>query len=118
MRDLIRRMSIANQTWGAPHIVGELRKIGIDLAMSTIEKYMVRRRKPPSPTWRAFLKNHVKDTVAIDFFVVPTVRNQILFVFLILAHERRRILHFNVTANPTAEWTAQQIVEAFPWNDV
>ncbi|MFC1572145.1 integrase core domain-containing protein [Candidatus Eisenbacteria bacterium] len=118
VRDLIRRMSVANPLWGAPHIVGELRKIGIDLAKSTVEKYMVRRRKPPSPTWRAFLKNHVNDIVAIDFFVVPTVRNQILFVFLILAHERRRVLHFNVTANPTAEWTAQQIVEAFPWDSV
>ncbi|MCK4303718.1 MAG: integrase core domain-containing protein [Candidatus Eisenbacteria sp.] len=117
VRDLIRRMSVANPLWGAPHIVGELRKIGIDLAKSTVEKYMGRRRKPPSLTWRAFLNNHVRDIVAIDFFVVSTVRNRILFVFLILAHERRRILHFNVTANPTAEWTAQQIVEAFPWDD-
>lgn len=117
VRDLIRRMSSANPLWGAPRIVGELRKIGIEMPKSTVEKYMVRRRTPPSPTWRAFLKNHVKDIVAIDFFVVPTVRNQVLIVFLILAHERRRILHFDVTANPTAEWTAQQIVEAFPWDD-
>ena len=76
---------------------------------------MVRSRKPPSLTWRAFLKNHAKDLVAIDFFVVPTVRHRILYVFLVLAHDRRRVLHFNVTSNPTAEWTAQQIVEAFPW---
>jgi putative transposase len=116
VRDLIRRMSLANPLWGAPHIVGELKKIGITLPRSTVAKYMVRHRKPPSQTWRSFLKNHVRDIVAVDFFIVPTVRNQILFVFLILAHERRRVLHFNVTTNPTAEWTAQQIVEAFPWD--
>jgi putative transposase len=114
IRDLIRRMSSANPLWGAPRIVGELAKIGIDLPGSTVAKYMVFRRKPPSATWRAFLKNHVREIVATDFFVVPTVRNQILFVFLVLAHERRRVLHFNVTAFPTAEWTAQQIVEVFP----
>jgi putative transposase len=109
-------MSIANPLWGSPHIVGELEKIGITLSRSTVAKYMVRHRKPPSQTWRSFLKNHVRDIVAVDFFIVPTVRNQILFVFLILAHERRRVLHFNVTTNPTAEWTAQQIVNAFPWD--
>jgi transposase InsO family protein len=76
---------------------------------------MVRPQRSPSPTWRAFLKNHLKDIVATDFFIVPTIRNQILFVFVILAHHRRRVLHFNVTTNPTARWTAQQIVEAFPW---
>ena len=117
VRDLIRRMSTANSLWGAPRIVGELGKIGIEVAKSTVEKYMVRHRKPPSPTWRAFLKNHVQEIVATDFFIVPTVRNQVLFVFLMLAHDRRRVLHFNVTANPTAAWTAQQIVEAFPWQD-
>ena len=78
---------------------------------------MVRRRKPPSPTWRALLKNHIKEIIAVDFFVVPTVRNRILFVFLLLADDRRRGIHFNVTANSTAAWTAQQIVEAFPWQD-
>ncbi len=117
VRDLIRKMSAANPLWGAPRIVGELGKIGIDLPKSTVAKYMVRPRRPPSATWRAFLKNHIKDLVAVDFFVVPTVRNQVLFVFLILAHQRRRVLHFNVTANPTAEWTAQQIIEAFPWDE-
>jgi hypothetical protein len=76
---------------------------------------MIRGRKPPSPTWRAFLENHIKGIVAIDFFVVPTVRNRVLFVFLVLVHDRRRVPHFNVTSNPTAEWTAQQIVEALPW---
>jgi hypothetical protein len=110
-------MSTSNPLWGAPRIVGELGKIGIEVAKSTVEKYMVRRRKPPSPIWRAFLKNHIKEIVAVDFFVVLTIRNQVLFVFLILAHDRRRVLHFNVTANPTAAWTAQQIVEAFPWQD-
>jgi putative transposase len=117
VRDLIRRLSAADPLWGSPRIVGELRKIGIEVAKSTVERYMVRRRKPPSPTWRAFLKNHIKEIVVADFFVVPTVRNQVLFVFLLLAHDRRRVLHFNVTANPTATWTAQQIVEAFPWQD-
>jgi putative transposase len=117
VRDLIRRISTANPLWGAPRIVGELAKIGIDLPRSTVAKCMIRRRTPPSATWRVFLKNHVREIVATDFFVVPTVRNQVLFVFLILAHERRRVLHFNVTAFPTAEWTAQQIVEAFPWAD-
>ena len=117
IRDLIRRMSLANPLWGAPHIVGELSKIGIEVHKSTVAKYMVRHRKPPSQTWKSFLTNHITDIVAVDFFIVPTVRNQVLFVFLVLAHERRRILHFNVTANPTAEWTAQQIVEAFPWDE-
>lgn len=116
IRDLIRRMSAANPLWGSPRIVGELRMIGIDLPKSTVAKYMVQRRKPPSATWRAFLKNHITDIVAVDFFVVPTVRNQVLFVFLVLVHHRRRLQHFNVTANPTAEWTSQQIVEAFPWD--
>ena len=117
VRDLIRRMSSANPLWGAPHIVGELAKIGIDVTKSTVEKYMVRRRKPPSATWRTFLKNHIEEIIAVDSFMVPTVRNQVLFVFLILAHERRRVLHFNVTANPTARWAAQQMVETFPWTD-
>ncbi len=110
-------MSVANPIWGAPHIVGELKKIGITLSRSTVAKYMVRHGKPPSQTWRSFLKNHVRDIVTVDFFIVPTAKNQILFVFLILAHERRRVLHCNVTTNPTAEWTAQQIVNAFPWDE-
>ncbi len=117
VRDLIRRMSMANPLWGAPYIVGELGKIGIHLPKSTVAKYMVRCRKPSSSTWRTFLKNHIKEIVAVDFFVVPTVRNQVLFVFLVLAHHRRRVLHFNVTTHPTAEWTAQQIIEASPWDE-
>jgi transposase InsO family protein len=111
-------MSSANPLWGAPRIVGELRKIGIRVAKSTVEKYMVRPRQPSSPTWKAFFRNHARDIVSIDFFVVPTVRFYILFVFLILTHDRRRVLRFNVTTNPSAEWTAQQMVEAFPWADV
>ena len=117
VRQLIRRMSKANPTWGAPRIAGELGKLGIDVAKSTVERYMVRRRRPPSPTWRAFLRNHAKDLVAIDFFVVPTVRFRVLFVLVALHHHRRKVVHFNVTEHPTAEWTAQQIVEAFPWDE-
>jgi transposase InsO family protein len=116
IRALIRKMSEANIGWGSPRIVGELRKLGIDIAKSTVEKYRVRSGKPPSPTWKAFLKNHVKDLVSIDFFVVPTVRFKVLFVLVILAHHRRTIVHFNVTEHPTAQWTAQQITEAFPWD--
>ena len=116
--DLIRRMSTANPLWGAPRIVGELRKIGIEVAKSTVERYRIRPRRPVSPTWMTFLKNHVAEMISIDFFVAPTVKFEILFVFLILAHDRRRVLHVNVTTNPSAEWTGQQIVEAFPWSDV
>ena len=117
VRDLIRKMSQANPGWGSPRILGELNKVGIDVAKSTVEKYMVRTRRPPSPTWKAFLKNHVKDLVSIDFFVVPTVRFKVLFVLVMLAHHRRRVIHFNVTEHPTEAWTAQQIVEAFPWDE-
>jgi len=105
-----------NPSWGSPRIVAELKKLGIQVAKSTVEKYMVRPRKPSSPTWRTFLDSHVKDLVSIDFFVVPTVTFKILFVFVILAHHRRRVVHFSVTEHPTAVWTAQQIVEAFPWD--
>jgi putative transposase len=101
-------------TLGAPRIHGEL-KLDIETTESTIAKYMVRSRKPPSQSWRTFLNNHVKRMVSVDFFVVPTVRFQILYVFLVLAHDRRRIIHFAVPAHPTAEWTAQQLREAFPW---
>jgi transposase InsO family protein len=109
-------MSEANIGWGSPRIVGELRKLGIKVAKSTVEKYRVRSRKPPSPTWKGFLNNHVKDLVSIDFFVVPTVRFKVLFVLVILAHHRRKVVYFNVTEHPTAQWTAQQIIEAFPWD--
>ena len=115
VQDLIRKMSSANPRWGSPRIVGELAKLGIHVAKGTVERYMVRPKKPPSPTWRAFLQNHVKDLVSVDFFVVPTVAFKVLFVFIVLAHARRRIVHFNITEHPTAQWTAQQISEAFPW---
>ena len=108
-------MSLSNPGWGAPRIHGELLKLGIEICQSSVAQYMVRRRQPPSQTWRAFLENHLRQLVAVDFFVVPTLTFRILFVFVVLAHDRRRILHFNVTAHPTAEWTAQQIREAFPW---
>ena len=116
-RELIRRMCEANSTWGSPRIVGELGKLGIVVAKSTVEKYMVRSGKPPSSTWRSFLENHLKDLVSIDFFVVPTVRFKVLFVLVVLAHHRRRIVHFNVTEHPSASWTAQQVLEAFPWDE-
>ena len=113
---MIRAMSRDNPLWGAPRIHGELLKLGIALGESSVSKYMVRHRKPPSQTWRTFLGNHVKTMVSVDFFTVPTIRFQVLYVFLVLAHDRRRILHFAVTAHPTAEWTAQQLREAFPWD--
>src|SRR3954453_2267152 len=116
VRDLIRIMSRNNPRWGAPRIHGELLKLGIEITEPTVAKYMVRHRKPPSQTWRTFLRNHVDSMVSIDFFTVPTIRFQILYVSLVLAHDRRRILHFAVTAHPTAEWTAHQLREAFPWN--
>src|SRR5262250_1628311 len=108
-------MSRENPLWGAPRIHGELLKLGIDIGETSVSKYMIRRRNPPSQTWRTFLDNHVKTMVSVDFFTVPTIRFQVLYVFLVLAHDRRRILHFGVTAHPTAEWTAQQLREAFPW---
>ena len=103
---------------GSPRIHGELLKLGINVGESSVSKYMIRSRKPPSPTWRTFLDNHAKQLVSIDFFTVPTIRFQVLYVFLVLAHDRRRIFHFNVTAHPTAEWTGQQLREAFPFEQV
>ncbi len=116
IQDLIQQMSEANVRWGAPRIRSELRMLGIDVAKSTVERYMVKRPKPVSPTWRAFLANHVGCLASIDFFTVPTVRHRILFVFVVLAHLRRRVLHFGIAEHPTAEWTSRQIVEAFPWD--
>jgi len=113
VRNLIHEMCRENPRWGAPRIHGELLKRGIDVAESSVSKYMLRRHKPPSQKWRTFLENHVQQLVSLDFFTVPTIRFQVLYVFLVLAHDRRRILHFNVTAHPTAEWTGQQLREAF-----
>ena len=118
VRDLIRKMCRENPGWGAPRIHGELLKLGIDVGESSVSKYMVRCRKPPSQTWRTFLENHAKQLVSIDFSTVPTIHFQVLYVFLVLAHDRRRILHFNVTAHPTAEWTGQQLREAFPFDQL
>jgi putative transposase len=117
IRELIQAMWQANRTWGSPRIVGELHKLGIDVSKSTVEKYRIRPPQPPSPTWKAFLTNHVQDLAALDFLVVPTVRHTVLFVLVILAHERRRVMHFNITEHPTAQWTAQQVVDAFPWDE-
>jgi putative transposase len=117
MRNLIRRMSQENSTWGAPRIVSELALLGHDVAKATVAKYMVRTRKPPSQTWRTFLDNHVCDIAACDFFTVPTVTFRVLYVFIVLRHDRRQVVHFNVTTNPHAEWTAQQIINAFPYEE-
>jgi putative transposase len=109
VRTLIRTMAQANPRWGAPRIHGELLKLGIDVCQATVAKYMGRRRPPPSQTWRTFLRNHIGQIVAADFFVVPTVTYRLLFVLVLLAHDRRRIRHIAVTAHPTAVWTAQQL---------
>jgi putative transposase len=114
IRALIARMANANPLWGAPRIHGELLKLGIEVAERTVSRLMPRRRPQPSQTWRTFLDNHVQDLVSIDFFTVPTARLRVLFVLVVLAHHRRRVVHFNVTEHPTAVWTAQQIVAAFP----
>ena len=116
IRDLIREMSRNNPIWGAPRIRAELRLLGHDAAESTVACYMLRIRKPPSPTWRSFLANHASQIAAIDFFTVYTITFRVRYCFVVLDHHRRRILHFNVTPNPVAEWTAQQIVEAFPYD--
>ena len=117
IRALIRTMSDANPRWGAPRIHGELLKLGIDVSQATVAKYRVRHRQPPSQTWRTFLANHRAQIVAADFLIVPTVTGRLLFVLVMLAHERRRIVHVAVTAHPTAAWTAQQLREAFPWDE-
>src|SRR5919198_1294926 len=118
LRDLIRRMSQANPLWGAPRIHGELLKLGIQVAPSTVAKYLCRHRKPPSQTWRTFLVNHAQQLASIDFFTVPTATFRVLFVFVVLSHARRRVLHFQVTEHPTQEWALQQIREAFPWDQM
>ena len=118
VREIIQKMSRANPLWGAPRIHGELLKLGLDVSQATAAKYMVRSPRPPSQSWRTFLDNHMSQLASIDFFTVPTVWFEVLFVFVVLAHDRRRVLHFNVTAHPTAVWTAQQILEAFPFETV
>ena len=116
LRDLILRMSTENPLWGAPRIHGELLKLGYDIAESTVSKYMFRRHRSPSQTWRAFLRNHANAIAAIDLCVVPTLSFERLFAFIVVGHGRRQLLWFAVTRHPTADWLAQHIVEAFPWN--
>ena len=111
---LIMRMAAANPLWGAPRIHGELLKLGLDVTERTVSRLLPKRRSPPSQTWRTFLANHVRDLVSIDFFTVPTARLRVLFVLVVLHHHRRRVVHFNVTEHPTAAWTTQQLVDAFP----
>src|SRR3989442_4312199 len=117
MRSLIQTMSKENPLWGAPRIHGELLKLGLDVSQATVARYMARPTTPPSQSWRTFLANHVQQIAAADFFFVPTATCRLLFVLVILAHERRRVVHVAVTEHPTAAWTAQQLREAFPWNE-
>lgn len=114
IRVLVCEDATANPLWGAPRIHGELLKLGLDVAERTVSRLLPRRRRPPSQTWRTFLTNHVAATVSMDFFIVPTLTGRVLFVLALLSHERRRVVHFNIAEHPTATWTAQQIVEAFP----
>src|SRR5258705_336062 len=117
LRVLIRRMSVENPLWGAPRIHGELLKLGFEVAQSSVAKYMVKRRGPPSQGWRTFLHNHAPDIAAMDLFVVPTIGFDLLYGFVIVRLDRRDLVWINVTAHPTAEWVARQMTEAFPWNE-
>ena len=116
MRSLIRRLSMENPLWGAPRIHGELLKLGIEVAQSTVAKYMAKRRPGSGQTWKTFLRNHASGIGAVDFLVVPTINFRLLFVLVILRHERRRLTLLSVTDHPTAQWIAGQITEAFPWD--
>jgi transposase InsO family protein len=116
LRTLIRRMSIENPLWGAPRIHGELLKLGFEVAQSSVAKYMVKRAGPPSQRWGTFLRNHAPNIAAMDLFVVPTIGFDLLYAFVIIRLDRRDLVWINVTTNPTAEWIAHQITEAFPWN--
>jgi putative transposase len=115
LRRLIHQMAAANPLWGAPRIHGELLTLGLDVSERTVSRLLPRRSRPPSQTWRTFLQNHVGPLVAVDFLTVPTITCRLLFVLVVLAHDRRRILHINVTAHPTSAWTRQQLREALPW---
>src|ERR1035437_6964421 len=117
LRALIRRMSVENPLWGAARIHGELLKLGFEVAQSSVAKYMVKRRGPPSQGWRTFLRNHAPDIAAMDLFVVPTIGFGLLYAFVIVRLGRRDLVWINVTTNPTAEWIARQLTEAFPWNE-
>jgi len=115
-RNLIRKFSHENPLWGAPRIHGELAKLGIEVGETTVARYMIKFSKPPPQTWRTFIRNHMAEIVAIDFFTVPTLTFRTLYVFVILSLDRRRIVHFNVTSSPTAEWTSLQLLHAFPFD--
>ena len=117
LRALIRRMSIENPLWGAPRIHGELLKLGFEVAQSSVAKYMVKRRGPPSQGWRTFLHNHAPDIAAMGLFVVPTIGFDLLYAFVIVRLGRRDLVWINVTAYSTADWVARQLTEAFPWNE-
>ena len=117
LRALIRRMSIANPLWRAPRIHGELLKLGFEVAQSSVAKYMVKRGGPPSQGWRTFLRNHAPDIAAMDLFVVPTIGFDLLYAFIIVRVDRRELIWVNVTTNPTAQWIARQLTEAFPWDE-
>ena len=116
IRKLIREMSSADPLWGAPRIHGELLKLGIEISQATVAKYMVRRRGTPSPTWRSFLRNQAAGIAAIDMFVVASASFRLFYVTIILAHDRRRIIHTAVTEHPTAPWLSRKVTEAFPWD--
>ena len=116
LRNLIRRMCEENRLWGAPRIHGELLKLGFTVAQSTVSKYMLRGRRPPSQGWKTFLRNHADGIAAVDFLVVPTLTFERLFAFVVLGLNRRSILWIGVTTSPTAQWLANQITEAFPWD--
>jgi transposase InsO family protein len=117
LRRLVRRMSVENPLWGAPRIHGELLKLGFEVAQSSVAKYMVKQRGPPSQGWRTFLHNHAPDIAAMDLFVVPTIGFDLLYAFVIVRLGRRDLVRINVTAYPTADWVARQITEAFLWNE-
>jgi hypothetical protein len=116
LRALIRQISTENQLWGAPRIHGELLKLGFSVAQSTVARYMVKRRGPPSQGWRTFLRNHAPDIAAMDLFVVPTIGFRLLYGFVIVRIDRSELIWINVTTSLTAEWIARQITEAFPWD--
>jgi putative transposase len=116
LRKLIRKMQATNMGWGAPRIHGELLKLGIEISQATVSKYMLHPQKPPSQFWRTFLDNHQDCLAAMDFFTVPTATFRALYVFIVLSHDRRQVVYFNATEHPTARWTAQQLVEAFPFD--
>lgn len=116
LRDLIREMQATNIGWGAPRIHGELLKLGIEVSQATVSNYMIPSKRPPSQTWHTFFNNHADCLASIDFFTVPTATFRIFYVFVVLSHKRRKVIHFNVTEHPTARWTAQQLTEAFPFD--